>query len=379
MKDKLRFLKAGAAAVCAVALLLSGCELTNTEKPVSENPSQEARVKNETDPSSAPDAEMPNISGKPIGEATDILDDLGLEYEIVEEYVGSVEKYTVISQEPKAGSPIESGMTVKLVVCAGDKAPESSKDEKPESKAQNNSESKAQNKPESKANKQASSVSEEQKLPDLVGMNVNAATQALDSMGIYYTGTYQFDDSVPKGQVISQDPAAGTAAPKGSRVTFIISDGKQPEQQEVTYEANEEQPQQNYTPSEELQHGSTEPATEPDMSGVQKFLGSWYSFRPYATITDKNDGTYEVEIIWSSSAMSAIKWHMFAEYDPDQDILTYDNGSEIPCLYDSRYGWVGGGVRKLNLCGYFRINGNGELQWYDERVEESSEIVFTKS
>lgn len=214
-----------------------------------------------------------------------------------------------------------------------------------------------------------------QKLPNLVGLDVNSVTKTLDSMGIYYTGNYQFNDSVPKGQVISQDPAAGTYAPKGSRVTFVISDGKQPEQQTITYEVNES-PQQG---TQEQQTENT-PAAQPDMSGAQKYLGTWYSFRPYANITQQDNGKYLVAIRWTSSATEGVLWSFQADYDPYNDILIYSDGLEIPCYFNTKNReWVNIAPCRYDLSGYLQWISDSELLWFDDGVDGSSGVVFYKS
>ena len=357
------------AMMSAVLFVCSGCsaQTASEHEPDISNSTSSVESAEDNFPSGQKDNDevVPNVAGKWVGEACDILDDCGVQYEITYEYVENVEANRVISQTPSEGSPIETGMTVKLII-SGDKKPESKSESKPESKV----ESKTESKTPSQAPEDTT-----QKMPDIVGMDVTAATQTLDSMGIYYTGNYQFNDTVPKGQVVSQNPAAGTDAPKGSKVTFIISDGKQPEQQTVTYEAPEEQPQQDYTPAKEPEQAST----KPDMSGVEKFLGNWYSFRPTAKIRKEDSGKYLVTIFWTSSAYDGLMWSMFVDYDPYQGILTYNDGIELKAVYDtSKNEWFGHYPLRYNLSGYLTINDNGEMLWYDDGVDGSSDIVFQK-
>ena len=115
------------------------------------------------------------------------------------------------------------------------------------------------------------------------------------------------------------------------------------------------------------------------MSGVQKFLGSWYSFRPTANIRKLDNGKYLIVVRWSSSATSGVMWSLQADYDPYSDTLSYTDGLEIPSYYDTKKGeWVGIGPRIFDLSGYFQMNSNGEMLWYDDGVDGSSDIVFKK-
>lgn len=62
-------------------------------------------------------------------------------------------------------------------------------------------------------------------VPSLVGKTVDEATAALDPLGLSLTSTNEASDSVPVGQIISQDPPADTPVTKGSIVTVVVSTG----------------------------------------------------------------------------------------------------------------------------------------------------------
>jgi serine/threonine-protein kinase len=59
---------------------------------------------------------------------------------------------------------------------------------------------------------------------DWVGKPADEATTALRNSGLKVTTTEAFDDQVPKGSVVSQDPGAGTAF-KGDPVKLVVSKG----------------------------------------------------------------------------------------------------------------------------------------------------------
>jgi eukaryotic-like serine/threonine-protein kinase len=68
-------------------------------------------------------------------------------------------------------------------------------------------------------------------VPPLAGETAAQATRALKKAKLFADVTAQNDDKVPKGQVISANPAEGSTVPKNSHVQLLVSSG--PEQVEV--------------------------------------------------------------------------------------------------------------------------------------------------
>jgi serine/threonine-protein kinase len=63
-------------------------------------------------------------------------------------------------------------------------------------------------------------------VPDLAGQLAGGARIAVEGQLLVWGGeTEQFDDVVPAGAVISQDPAPGTEVERGSSVTVVVSKG----------------------------------------------------------------------------------------------------------------------------------------------------------
>ena len=62
-------------------------------------------------------------------------------------------------------------------------------------------------------------------VPNVAGFNNVHAAQVLDDAGFQNTDEFEHSQTVPFGQVIRTDPAAGTKAPRGSLVVVYISDG----------------------------------------------------------------------------------------------------------------------------------------------------------
>ena len=72
----------------------------------------------------------------------------------------------------------------------------------------------------------ASTVSEQVEVPDLSKLTEAQAKNKLESYGLALgTKSTQASSTVTKGQVISQDPAAGSKAAKGTKVNVVISSG----------------------------------------------------------------------------------------------------------------------------------------------------------
>ena len=68
-------------------------------------------------------------------------------------------------------------------------------------------------------------------VPPLAGETASQATRALKNAKLFADTSVQHSDTVPKGQVISANPAEGSSVPKGSHVQLLVSSG--PEQVQV--------------------------------------------------------------------------------------------------------------------------------------------------
>ena len=62
-------------------------------------------------------------------------------------------------------------------------------------------------------------------VPDVVGQDQASAASELQEAGFTVSATQQSSSSVPQGDVISQDPAAGSSAARGSTVDITVSTG----------------------------------------------------------------------------------------------------------------------------------------------------------
>ena len=136
----------------------------------------------------AEDVTVPNLVGKTQEEAEAELERLGLVGSASTE-ANDADEGQVFDQSPSAGSTAKEGDTVTYKVSSG-----------PDATA----------------------------VPDVTGLTQSNATQQLSDagFGVYVAGS-SYDDSVPKGSVISYDPA-GQQAP-GTQIGLTISLGPEPD------------------------------------------------------------------------------------------------------------------------------------------------------
>lgn len=130
--------------------------------------------------------EVPALRGMTLDEAQKALDDNHLEQgDVVERFNERVAEGVVLSSDPAAGKELKRGATVDLVVSKGPKPI---------------------------------------KVPDFTGKDADRAEEKLTALGLDVRRTDQNDDTVPKGDVITQSPNGGTLR-RGDLVTLTVSKG----------------------------------------------------------------------------------------------------------------------------------------------------------
>ena len=129
---------------------------------------------------------VPNVQGASVGDATAQIEVLGLLVTVVEDSSDRVAVGNVISQAPSGGVGVKTGSTVTLTISKG---------------------------------KQTGTV------PNITKMDINNAQNALIAAGLVLGAQSEANDAAPVGQVISQDPAAGTSVAAGIAVNVVISKG----------------------------------------------------------------------------------------------------------------------------------------------------------
>lgn len=137
---------------------------------------------------------VPNVVNYEDSQATTLLEEAGLKVTHGYAYDDNVEKDHVISSDPVAGTEVEEGSTVKIIISNG----------------------------------------KEQKkvvVPNLEGMSEADAATKLTELNLVGAPTYEYSDTVKEGQVISQDPVVNTDVDEQSTVSYVVSKG----QEKVTY------------------------------------------------------------------------------------------------------------------------------------------------
>ena len=137
------------------------------------------------------DGSVPDLTGKMKDELSDYLEAAGFKLGAVTTKASDEPEGTVLSQNPKAGSEVEKGTAIDVVVSDGSKA---------------------------KAT-----------VPYLVGRSLSEAQSELANAGLK-TGnvSYDFSSSYAEGEVMWQQYDAGAAIDKGSSVKLRVSKGPEP-------------------------------------------------------------------------------------------------------------------------------------------------------
>ncbi|MDQ4095474.1 MAG: Stk1 family PASTA domain-containing Ser/Thr kinase, partial [Actinomycetota bacterium] len=137
----------------------------------------------------AAEVDVPDVVGESQEEAEDIIEAAGLE-PVIERQKSDEDRGVVFDQDPPAGEAVEEGGEVTLFVSSG--PPKVS-------------------------------------VPDVTGMTRREAKAALEDENLQLGAVEsQFSDTVPAGDVISQNPEAGERIQPGSTVDLVVSGGPEP-------------------------------------------------------------------------------------------------------------------------------------------------------
>ena len=136
-------------------------------------------------------SEVPNLIGTPLDEAREILREAKLSVQMDYQTNIDYSENTVFDQEPRAGAKLEPAETVRLWVSKG---------------------------------------TGPMTLIKVIGDSVGDAVRDLEAMGLR-VDTLELEDPVqPAGQIIDQNPVAGTEITPGTRVILFVSKGPAVEQ-----------------------------------------------------------------------------------------------------------------------------------------------------
>ena len=131
---------------------------------------------------------VPDVTGKQMTLARQILEDKKLRVNVAETYNADVPAGQVVSQNPTAGSKVKEQRLVTIYVSKG---------------------------------------GEEIEMPDLTGLSKSDAEAQLKNIGLKLGSVYEKYSNEEAGTVIKQDPKAGTKISRGQTVDLTVSKGKQ--------------------------------------------------------------------------------------------------------------------------------------------------------
>jgi serine/threonine-protein kinase len=152
---------------------------------------------------------MINILGMTYDEAVSRMEEIGLSLHITATEKSDEPEGTILSANVGEGDQIAVGSVIDVVV-AGE-ADEDVEDENSAGNANDNVDNE----------ETAADVI----VPSVVGYSESTATSALNNAGLVPNPTYEYSSDVPKGEVITQDPVAGSSVKKNSSVTLVVSSG----------------------------------------------------------------------------------------------------------------------------------------------------------
>lgn len=130
---------------------------------------------------------VPDVTGKQLTLARQILEDQHLRVTVAETFDSSVPVGVVVSQTPEAGATVKEERTITIYVSKG---------------------------------------GEELEMPNLRGLKQSDAMNKLQQMGLRLGSSYETFSDEDSGTVISQDPRSGTRISKGQTVDITVSKGQ---------------------------------------------------------------------------------------------------------------------------------------------------------
>lgn len=137
---------------------------------------------------------VPDVVGKPLREAQVMITQSGFVLgEVTARYEARLAPNTVVLQDPAAGSQLEKGRPIRLVVSRGDQP--------------------------------LQTVT----LPDFTGLPLDQVKAHLKGLGLRLGSTWaEYDQNFPAGTVIDQNPMPGSDVEQGSSVDLVYSQGAPP-------------------------------------------------------------------------------------------------------------------------------------------------------
>lgn len=130
---------------------------------------------------------VPEVKGKQLALARQILEDNKLRVNVAETYDANVPAGQVVSQDPDVGKTVKSDRLVTIYVSKGGESID---------------------------------------MPDLAGLAKSAAIERLQKLGLNLGSVYEKDSSSEPGTVLSHDPTTGTKIIRGQTIDLVVSRGE---------------------------------------------------------------------------------------------------------------------------------------------------------
>ena len=150
-------------------------------------------------------------------------------------------------------------------------------------------------------------------------------------------------------------------------LTLVLSScGKAPEK--------DEEP----TPSEEPAQDETVEPVEAEFP--TELAGNYHeknAGRGQLSLVFVDEYTGEIFIHWASSAFQSTEWDFIVKYDPERNVLVYENGTAVDIVYESEEKHTDT-ERYTDGHGYFEI-GEDSLTWHDEKETINDASVFVRN
>lgn len=173
------------------------------------------------------DIEVISVLGEQYEDAAEKLEKLGLKVKKLEREDADAEIGEVVAQSPKKGVKVTENTVIELYVCTSH--PEESHEQ----------------------------------VPGVIGMTKSQAENVLKKDGFALGNVKKEASDKPEGEIIRQEPTAGSESPKGTYVNIVISMGKQEEEPEQTTQTKQPEPTQPSEPKQEPK-SETPAVNEPD-------------------------------------------------------------------------------------------------------------------
>jgi len=146
---------------------------------------------------------VPDVTGQTQTAATAAFTDAGLVLGAVTQVCSAtVPAGSVVTQDPAAGTEVAPGSQINLAVSQGPEPAEGEGEGEVEGE-----------------------TPQQVAVPDVSGISSDQAQTALIAAGLVVSITEENNDDIPAGQVVRQEPAAGTQVTAGTRINLIVSSG----------------------------------------------------------------------------------------------------------------------------------------------------------